>query len=665
MPSRRLLCLQLCLVGATILCLRGPEAQALDERSTHLLELSIAYGDSHFSSATNMVLDAAGRPNGPDYSLPYAMALLETGISTSRAKAVVVATVTTQDVDQRSATRGMFKVCAIPDAPYSLGATDRLAPLLALAATRHAAKLGDDITQQVRAAAELAAFALKRQLPKAKDIDRTLEIAAALAAVEQSLGGTTDASVALRALARWERNIVTSGRTWAPSPGRDAARLLALQRLWEAVPVAQRAIVDRLLRLCYLDFAQRIHPKTSVPAGAATAASPGEYLEARSLASYLIYRDFGGPLPPGVDPRAATVALVAYRPASDVVVLGQGGLMPRTVETNSDAELVPAKTVTYLTPGYTLGTMTGWCLPESLPIFASFASNEKRPTAYFHVHGGPAHVSSLQYGNMAICSFNFDRIGGQKRKRAWLRGSLCNVHDAEEIYAMGGDWNGEPIAIGTRETVVVKRKDAYLAVTVLERGPADTAPTSRRLPGVLEWQGIGENAELTLTVYARYEDYPLRRWIDDVRAGVVVQIWAANRFESAGDLARWLGRCKLNQRYARAVKSIVQERDIHPVLDQHKPQPRAPRIRRSQKLHTIEYSYERGRGDGFRLVEDLKHEEVISRAMFRNPSGGKLTADTPLRPVGSGLWWKTPAFTLAPGQPLAEALAPAKPPEAG
>ena len=645
MPVGRESHCHLALLAALLVCAHCPPASALDVRAGHLVELSIAYGDSHFSSAANLVLDAGGVPEIPQYSLPYAVALLEMGISISRAKAVMSAVLAGQDRRPGSPTRGQFRRYG-GSSPYERSATHEVAPLLVRARAKHASRLGDELTQRITAAMELALKAIGREPANARENEKALVRQAALAQLGHALGSPSHVAGAAGAVARWAEEVAREGRVWAPGPSADTQRLLALQRIWEVAPEASRGVLEQALRLCYLDFAQRVHPALGGVSGAAQSACPSEYMEGVGIASYLTYRDFGLGLPRRVTPMAAAIGLIEYRPPAEIVALVRADFKSYTIETNCARDLIPAHTDTYLHPDFTLGTMTGWCLHDSVPIVATFAKNNGRPTAYFRVYGAAAHVSSLQCENLAICSFNFDRIGSTKRPRAWLEGCLGTAQEVEEVYARGAEWNGEPIAIGARDTVVVKRGGVYLAVTLLETGVAGEESSSRRKPGVLEWQGIGEHAALVLTIYARQEDYPLRRLLDDLRAGVVVQIWGEDQFDEAMDLVRWLMTARIRQTYARAVIKTPQPQDTHPVLDKHKPQPKRRYTRRSQKVHTITYAYRRGKGNTFTLVEDLRNEAVLDRAINDQP-------------LSSGAWWKTPAITFVLGQTLEDALAPA------
>jgi len=636
-----------CVLGIAWLCSGMALGGPADERAGLLLELSMRYGDSHahFDSATNLVLDAAGMADLPDYSLPYSLALLERGLSISRAKAVVNAVLAGQDTRAGSATQGLFKWYGTQNAPYSRAATERIAPLLTLAHARYAPRLGDDTVNRLGQAMALTLRALRRGGKLVTGDDASLGRLAAVAYLGKALGDTSLIAAAVTGVERWGTAVAGSGRTWGPGPWSDTLRLVALQRIWEVAGPESRAPVERALAVCYMDFAQRVHPLLAGLSGAATRAYPEEYVDAAGVASYLAYRDFGTPLPPQVKPFAAVVALLSYRLPAESSAAVRREFSPYVVETASKAKLMPSRTDTYMHPGFTLGTMTGWCVPESIPVLATFARDQQQPTAYFTLHGAPAHISSFQYGNLALCTLNFDRVGIKKRLTAWVRGYLGSVHDVREVYALGTRWNGEPIAIGARGTVVVKRGGTYLAVTLLECGAIGAELTSRRKPGVLEWQGIGEHAKLCLTIAARREEYPVRRPIDDLRAGFVVQIWDGDQFEETVDVSRWLARSKISQRYASATKKTVQPRDVHPVLEKHKPQPKPTYRRRAQHVHTIEYSYQRGKGDSFVLIEDLRHEEVLGR--LRNEE-----------PMENSLWWRSPGLELPPAKTLTEALAP-------
>lgn len=623
-------------------------AVALDERAALLVELSVAYGDGHLDSATNLVVDSDWTPDVAELSLPYALALLETGTSLTRARAVVEAVLSAQDLRPGAVTRGLFPWRWTPGAVYSIETLYRLAPGLARAYTYHAGVLGDGCALRLRAAMEVGLLALAKR--QSRDMDEELQRLAAIAQLSRALGVDGKGARAAATVAKWVGQMTTLGRTWAPSPSGDVLRLLALQYLWEALDAADRGPVETALRLCYLDLVQRVHRGVPMLAGAAGSVRDEEYVEAGGLPRYLLFRDLGGRAPERVKPSAVTVALAQYRPPEDLVALSGSRSEPYTVETAGEAGpapgLNPTLATTYMSEPFTLGTLTGWCEPESAPMMATFAAYNDSPTAYAWVHGGPAHVSSLQYGNFALCSFNFDRIGLATRERAWVKVCLGNAADIEAVDALGQEWDGQPVAVGSRGSVAVQRGGAYMAITLLEAGLATEKEAPRRKPGVLAWEGQGEHSRLVLTVYARQEEYSLKKPEDDWRAGFAVQIWGADEFETVHDCVRWLYDSRIAQTFASTTTKTPEERQLDPVLDKNRPQPRRRYTRTTNQVQTIEYAYQRGKGTRLRLVEDLRHEKVLSRTVNDQPTA----ADH---------WWWSPGFTWARGKSLAEALAPA------
>jgi hypothetical protein len=622
-----------------------------EDATSALLGLAIHYGDRHFDATGSAVLDEGGAPDLPLYSLPYALALLETGGDVGRARAVIESTLAAQDTQTGSPTRGLFR--SAPGAAPGRTATAHTVPLLVVAYMDRSASLGEECSGRIRAALELSLKALQKPDPTLRDSDvaEWLRHAALVQAARALNDPSADllATQSLTAVAQWLRTMTAEGRTWAPSPDADAWRIIALQRLWAALQPTQRGPVEQALQVCYLDFCQRVQPAVPILAGACTHAGADWAIDGSGIARYLLARDFGLQAPEFATPIAAIPALSDYRPAADIVSRVRSDFKPYSIETNSTHADAPAQTVTYVHPDYTLGTMTGWCWPDSIPTYATFARRAEKATAYFRVHGAPAHVNSFQFSNLALCSLNFDHIGSPDRKQAWVKGYLGSVHEVEEVYAMGAIWHGDPIAVGARGTVVIKRGQTYLAVTLLECGPVDADITSRRKPGVLEWEGAGEHAWLTLTINARQEGYALPRAQDDWRAGYVIQVWNGDQFDSTQDVARWLDTARIVQQYAPGVIRTSIPRETNPVLDRNKPQPKPKYLTTAQKVHTIEYSYRRGEGNRFRLVEDLRREMVLSRTV--NDVA-----------VGKGLLWQSPGFNWAPKQKLDVALsAPPQP----
>ena len=641
-PVCRLVRMLLCAAIAVGWC---GVARAAGQRCDHLLELASAYGDGHFDPQSGLIADVVGAPDVSRDSPGYAVALLERGENVERARSVIRAILSHQDRRGKSETRGAFK-WSVNDAGFDIETVVRVAPFLARAYGAHADKLGDDLAAEVREALEAAIECLGPGDGRSDDEEALLRYGA-LALMGAALSRPQYTAEAVGLVTQWGQRVGTHGRHWPPSPRLDALRILALQQIWSVATPAQRVPVEEALALCYWDFAQRVHLAAGTIAGSAAVAAE-ECYSGQGVSSYLIYRDFGPPLTVSVRPFAVAFALCDYVPPAAVLALVRQDFKPYGVETNSgEAHVtrIPARTDTYMSPGFTLGTMTGWCTPDSVPVYATFGRGQARPTLYFTVHDAPAHVSNLQANNLAVCSFNFDRMGGGNRVQAWVEGMLGGARDVQEVYALGAVWNGQPMAISTQGTVIVRRGGTYVAVTLLESGPAGVMTTTRRKPGVLEWKAVGEDAHLTLTVYARQEDYRVAEPLDDVRAGFVIQIWDESEFESLEAAAKWLESASVRQSYAPLVEREVLPGQEPHVLDRDKPRPRDRYKVRTQKVHTVAYGYNRGRGKTFTLVEDLAGEVVL----------GRMVDDTD---IGTSFWWDSPALTLRPGQEIISVKAP-------
>jgi hypothetical protein len=148
-------------------------------------------------------------------------------------------------------------------------------------------------------------------------------------------------------------------------------------------------------------------------------------------------------------------------------------------------------------------------------------------------------------------------------------------------------------------------------------------------------------------VYARQEEYPLKKMEDDWRAGFAVQVWEANQFPTVHDCVRWLYDSRIGQTYATTTTRAPEARELDPVLDKHRPQPRRRYTRTTNKVQTVEYSYQRGKGTRMKLVEDLRHETVLSRTVNDQP-------------WSAGQWWRSPGLNWVVVKTLQEALAPPK-----
>jgi len=169
-------------------------------------------------------------------------------------------------------------------------------------------------------------------------------------------------------------------------------------------------------------------------------------------------------------------------------------------------------------------------------------------------------------------------------------------------------WEGQPIAVDRMWPVAVETGGHYLGVVPLWSGPAEAKEATERVkPGVLQWSGEGEQAELTLRLYARQADYELARPQDNYVLGCIALVRPATElsFDSFCDELRGI-------RYKKSLETrtwrVPEKDEGHPILDKHKPKPK-----RSYYVDTaVDYRLTATiGGQDWLLAEDLYRQEIV------------------------------------------------------
>jgi hypothetical protein len=622
-----------------VMVLVGPALAALTEDEKPLALAAVQYGHDHLDPKTGLVRDSTDMPSVAESSIGYAAACFLLGQDLADGRQVLGKILDSQQATGPQA--GHFPWTGGADSKPNEEAVLYMAPLLGAIYRQGGEGLDEALRTRLRQGLELAFGAVSRLRLTPADDSRFLLRAAALGAIGAALG-TAAGQTAADDVAGWLGLVRAGGLPSGHSPTLDATRLVALKWVLEAAPEPARPPVQQALLLAAADLAERLCPALPGVAGAQGTAPPSDYLGAPGFASYVLYTDFGYPRPASVEPYVMAALAPSWRAPEPIRRL-VAQAPPRMVRTQSPGETPVRGTATYLAPGFSLGTLSGEVGPSTIPLFATFAGPVSRPTLYAFCSPTPCHVQTVQDGNLALLSFDFDNIGQGSRRQAWVQVVLGRSEDVDEVYAYGQPWNDLPAPLGERECLAVAMHGCYVGFTLTRVGPAASAEGPAAKPGSLRWGAEGRKGELSLVVRARQADYALPRPLDDVRAGLIVEIAPRAAYESLADFARHLdaGRQKQSVRTYKDRQTNQAESREPGVLV---PYPTAGGDRASRTITEQTIEYVNGQRS-LKLVEDLLAD--VTRQTFVD---GK-----EVKPTGL---WDGPGFSLAPGADLATALAP-------
>ncbi|MFW6438291.1 MAG: hypothetical protein ACOCZ7_04675, partial [Armatimonadota bacterium] len=358
--------------------------------------------------------DGNGRRNVAETNLNWAAALVESGERTDVALQVIEEVLSHQDTAEGSSTRGLFRWYADNEAGYSADATLYLAPALAHLARRGAVEGMNEALQQ-RAHLALSGLLETDRPGDGFGVAMWAGAVASLAdAVDQPEAAEAAASAVTGMLSRLRRE----GFGSIHSPTFDALRIGGLRWAHQfAANEAAREEARAALEICYADMLQRYDPATAMITGAIEVAYQPDYLGETSVAQYLLACDLPSALAETrtASPLAIYFALSDYDLPAELAAMAEdrdGAVEIRTrTPAPEESEAAEARSsCTWVAEGMSLGTMSGQVETSSIPIMATCDLPE-RPTAYFYPFGGTATLHSAQSGGLAVCSFNFDRLG--------------------------------------------------------------------------------------------------------------------------------------------------------------------------------------------------------------------------------------------------------------
>lgn len=631
---RCLILLLLCLPAVALRVMADEPAFAVREADAPALRAIVAYGQSHLDPATGLVKDGADVPDLPTSSAGYVAACLATGQDVEPAKLVLTKILDLQQ--PTGAMQGNFPWKLGPGAAPTVEATLYATPLLAYALRYHAATLGPDLSARLKLSLGLVQKAMARLQTKPEEDARFLLCAAARATAAAALGA--DPGAAAGDVDDWLRYVTRNGLPAGHSPTLDAAKFVSLKWIRDSLPAERRGGVERALTLTAVDLAGRVHAPAGYLAGAINQAFSGEYIRASGFASYVLYTDFGLPLPDTVEPYLAAALLPQWHAPASVSALSATTGLRRTRALNAGVE----ETDTYIGQFFSLGTMSGRVGSATIPIFCTFARNA-RPTLYFYCDPTPCSVNSLQTDNLALCSFNFDDVGVPPRIKASLCGVLGTKETVEGVYCYGVPWNGQPTSVGEFESVAIATNGCYVGLTLTRTGSASSTEGAAAKPATLNWSQPDGSGNLLLTIYARPQDYPLPRSLYNMRAGVVIEMASQLSYPTLADFARHVSSGRLKQSAKSGREYLpTQEKPKDPNVMIPDPQAKSTRPYRPVMSQTIEYTLE---GRSLKLAEDLVHNQSQDRQLDNVP-------------LDATNLWESEFFKWPPTGDLAAALAP-------
>ena len=481
---------------------------------------------------------------------------------------------------------------------------------------------------------------------------------AATAMIGRALGDAARRQQAAKLLQQWTADLERNGLGEYNSPAWTTESVAALQWVWQYAPdEATRERADAGLRYLYADLLQHYHSPSGFIAGAQRAALPLDYTSGLGPNCYLLYALYGTPeLGERIPPYALFTLVHQYEVPPDLVAAGQTLTEPRLIRSRSGPL---TETATYLTPRYSLGTMAGWAMADSVPLKLTYTGTA-RPTAYFLASPVPAWVSSLHNGSRALVSFHFDQVGTPERLQAWVEGSLGSRGAVDEVWVdqtpvVDTDPTTEDInyavAVGELAVVATRRGDVYTAVMVLECGLVRELAGGRPgdPPGELGWQGEGETAELVLRLWAQRPE-PMPRPADNLRVGLLVEVATKAEYPDMAAFAEHMYAARA--RYTTRIRQVQQESPgaaerergfpLGPIVA---PRERAPSRERKALDQTISW----WNGDeSLILEEDLNHQEVLGRWVNEQP-------------FTFAALYRSPLLNQEPGDPLASVFRPPPP----
>lgn len=610
---------------------------AVAEVDPAVVSAVIAYGRANLDESSGLVKDATRQANVPQSSPGYLAALLIEGGHDNEVAALAGAILANQDRKDKSDTRGYFRWSGSGSDAYSYDATLYALPVLAWCVRHHQRGLGSRAGEMADAV-RLAARALDAHAFEPDEEAYLMLQAGARASAGAALGDRKLIDRAQSSVDAWVKTVRAQGLPAGHSPTFDALRLAALYWLQASSTESPESLATAI-RVSRVDAATRVWPAHHVLSGAAYYSFMSDYTASGGLSDYLCRGYLGmGPLE-NVEPFVMHFLL----PAPAITPLAPPA-MPLTVRTSGIAPTKVTGTCTYLTPEFSLGTMSGTMSGSSLPIVLRFADPDYPEAVVATVFPTNGQVNSVQQNGMALCSINFDRIGIGSRKQAYVSLRLGRREQVGEVFVRGAAWNREDTGIDQRDGLALSVGGCYVGIMIGRCGPVEGDTLRRVKPGSLHWAGLGKLERLQLDVHGRQSSFALAEPLENVRVTLGICVAPASAYSSIDDFAAAFAQSRISEKTEQIEQSLTQESALpdRKPTDGVIPDPQPKRdfpIRRLVR-QTITW---KAMGSEFTLAEDLNAGELMG-------------ASVDVVEVPRDTLWSAPGFSYAPGQRLEDAL---------
>jgi hypothetical protein len=594
-------------------CLVGRQASAQTDavqRRAEVYAQSLAYGAAHLSAQSSLVADELGRDDVAGFSVDYVVAAVLGGQVSAASLRCLAAVLAQQDTTPRSSTLGLFPEYA--GSTPSLEATASLLPLLACIYER-SGELGDPLKTVLRQALELGGQGVAAAKPPPTHPYLALLRSAALARVAKALGDPVKAADLARAGAKgWLDAVLSRGDQQRPGGTAAAWRLGALIWLRDCAGNEGQPDSTAAVRLAALDLWQRRQPGGGATGGATGWAMPDDYLQGAALARWLWY--VAGRSPDPVVPTAHATYFAEPDWGGQVSLPEAPPPVPYDVTTLSRGEGCIWRSDTHVAQLFSLGTLSGPAAAQTIPALVTFGRAATRPTAYFYPDPAPARITSVQQGNQALVTADFDQVGLGERANVCLRGALGPRAAIHQVLVNGGVWPGDPAAIGESGVVAVERDGVFVGVRLLQSGPA-LRPRQAELPkpGVLLWAEAPGDAELQLLSYPRKRSYEISPAEDNYLASLVIWVVDAADYPSLRDFSQAMQRARAKESVTATVERLTAPvSPYEEFLRENDPKSRADYSYKQHLLHEV--SWENG-STLLHLGEDVVTGQVLDVAI--------------------------------------------------
>jgi hypothetical protein len=600
-------------------------------------------GAQNLDPGRNLLLDSEGRLDVARLTPAWAVACLVAGRHTQAADRALAAVAEQVCTTGREAGSMPWTV----GGPASTAASEFTAPVLAALSLLAPDTVSASTAASLSAAIQAFAKRFASAQAEGKDV-RTLLLAAACAAVGRSIGNDRLMARANSLIDEWVRWVSKEGLSDGHGPTTEAYRLSALA--WLRLFLADLpGSWQHAWLLTWTDLLQRLSNAPTLLAGAQQFSYRPESFDASGPLPVLLGAAFAQQVQVA-DTNGAWFAL----PFKMAVGAGLPNLsLPRPCELRYAWGTQSAfRETIYITSDYSLATMTGALNASSVPVVIGLPGRRVRPTVYLYVSDG-CHATSLQRGATALVNLDFDTIGWAPRLSAWAEVVFGPRREIGRVAVLRQPWPGQPVAVDRMWPVAVETGGCYIGLVPLWAGPAEAKEATERVkPGVLQWRGEGDEAELTLRLFARQATYELPRPEDNYLVGCIVLVRSAGElsFDAFCEELRGI-------RYQKTVESrkwrVPEKDEGHPLLDRYKPKPkRAYHVENAMdyKLTAIID------GQSWSLTEDLYRQQILDLRIGEEvlPVAPELQFDTPLLRLPQG-WQEAPvpaelASLLLPAQ---------------